>query len=618
MIKRALVLLASLTAMSSFAVTPAASAEEEPTFVFDGGGWGHGVGLSQFGAYGMVLEDPTITAEQIIEHYYQGVTVGTISTDTVAEWIATEEMPLWVGLFQKEATVTFKPVGGPATLCYGGNEEPTCDLQAQDGEIWQFQYFSGGCELARKDPEGTYVGQTGVLPCGGSVTPASPDIIIDMVNISTQYKNGILRVRIPPTEIGLHAVWQTGIESYVRGIAEMPDSWGGTVAQAALEAQAIVARTYAVNRATARTRPPETRPPLFTPQRENSCWCNLRDDIYDQVFNGWTGESKKPNSALAATDTAGQVVLFDGSTAQTYYFSSSFGETENVEDVFVQTLPYLRSVDDHWATGAAVGNTFARWSVTYTASELATRLGWQRVDGVDLTSSAPGSRVRVQGVDSAGTAISKEFRGEDLRSPLSLLSPQITSINGAGATAGVPNFMDIDGSVHEADIVALAQLGITKGCNPPDNDRFCPDDLVTRGQMAAFLGRAVGLSMGADDDVFTDDNGSVFETDIERLWVARITRGCNPPDNDRYCPDNPVTRGQMAAFLGRSFGYTDAGAGDFFTDDDLSIFENDIDRLFVAGVTKGCNPPDNDRYCPDESVTRAQMASFIVRALTGS
>ncbi len=71
----------------------------------------------------------------------------------------------------------------------------------------------------------------------------------------------------------------------------------------------------------------------------------------------------------------------------------------------------------------------------------------------------------------------------------------------------------------------------------------------------------------------------------------------------------------MAAFLVRALHYTDDGGGDLFTDDDDSIFEGDIDRLGTAGVTKGCNPPTNDRYCPSGNVTRGQMAAFLHRAL---
>ncbi|HZJ49108.1 MAG TPA: hypothetical protein VFD97_08780 [Acidimicrobiia bacterium] len=92
-------------------------------------------------------------------------------------------------------------------------------------------------------------------------------------------------------------------------------------------------------------------------------------------------------------------------------------------------------------------------------------------------------------------------------------------------------------------------------------------------------------------------------------------RGCNPPANTRFCPDQAVTRGQMAAFLVRALGYTDNGGGNLFIDDDGSIFEGDIDRLGTAGVTMGCNPPANDRFCPNQEVTRGQMAAFLHRAL---
>ena len=160
----------------------------------------------------------------------------------------------------------------------------------------------------------------------------------------------------------------------------------------------------------------------------------------------------------------------------------------------------------------------------------------------------------------------------------------------------------------------MADQGITKGCNPPLNDRFCPNDPVTRGQIAAFLVRGLDLTDRLDNP-FSDDDRSIFEADIEKLAAAGITRGCNPPVNDRFCPDDPVTRGQMAAFLVRAVGYTDDGGGDRFVDDDDSTFEGDIDRLATAGVTKGCNPAANDRYCPDDVVTRGQIAAFLHRAL---
>jgi hypothetical protein len=72
--------------------------------------------------------------------------------------------------------------------------------------------------------------------------------------------------------------------------------------------------------------------------------------------------------------------------------------------------------------------------------------------------------------------------------------------------------------------------------------------------MAAFLVRALGLIDEGDGNTFNDDDGSIFETDITRLAVSGITRGCNPPVNDEFCPNSAVTRAEMAAFLHRALG----------------------------------------------------------------
>ncbi len=175
-------------------------------------------------------------------------------------------------------------------------------------------------------------------------------------------------------------------------------------------------------------------------------------------------------------------------------------------------------------------------------------------------------------------------------------------------------FTDDNGNIHEGYIEAIAAEGVTRGCNPPLNDEYCPSDFVTRGQMAAFLVRTLGLTDDGGKDWFSDDDGNVFETDINRLATAGITLGCNPPANTEFCPFDRVTRGQMAAFLVRAYGYTDPGSGDFFSDDDGSVFEANIDRLAHAGITRGCNPPTNDLYCPFSYVQRDQMATFIGRA----
>lgn len=166
-------------------------------------------------------------------------------------------------------------------------------------------------------------------------------------------------------------------------------------------------------------------------------------------------------------------------------------------------------------------------------------------------------------------------------------------------------FWDDDGSIFEADIEWIAAAGITYGCGP---DRYCPDSPVTRGQMAAFVDRAVGLPP-TTEDFFTDDDGSLFEGSINRLAAARITFGCAP---ESFCPEAQVTRGQMAAFLVRAFDLPNTDA-DAFADDAGSLFEQDINRLAVSGITRGCGV---DTFCPTDPVTRAQMAAFLRRSLT--
>lgn len=177
-------------------------------------------------------------------------------------------------------------------------------------------------------------------------------------------------------------------------------------------------------------------------------------------------------------------------------------------------------------------------------------------------------------------------------------------------------FRDVpSGHLFEDDITWLAAAGITQGCNPPINDLYCPDQAVTREQMATFLVRALSLPASTDDP-FTDTASSVHQANIRALAVAGITRGCNPPMNDRFCPAAPVTRGAMAAFLVRALDLTDTGGGDWFVDDDRSVFELDIDRLATSGITRSCNPPIADRFCPERGISRAQMAAFLRRALS--
>jgi hypothetical protein len=127
--------------------------------------------------------------------------------------------------------------------------------------------------------------------------------------------------------------------------------------------------------------------------------------------------------------------------------------------------------------------------------------------------------------------------------------------------------------------------------------------------MAVFIARARNLP-AANGDHFSDDAGEFYEEAANRLFEAGITVGCGP---NRYCGGQPIPREQMAAFLARILGLASTTT-DHFVDDD-GIFEGAINKLAEAGITSGCNPPTDDRYCPTDPVTRGQMAAFIRRAI---
>lgn len=169
-----------------------------------------------------------------------------------------------------------------------------------------------------------------------------------------------------------------------------------------------------------------------------------------------------------------------------------------------------------------------------------------------------------------------------------------------------PPFSDDDGSVHEADIVTLYERGITRGC---DDTRYCPERPVTRGEMASLLVRSFGLK-ASPGDIFGDDNASVHESAIETLAANGITSGCAP---GRFCPDRGVTRGEMATFLTRILDLPAASSAGF-KDIAGSPHVAAIDSLAASGITKGCTATS---FCPNQGVTRAQVASFLVRALQG-
>ena len=182
----------------------------------------------------------------------------------------------------------------------------------------------------------------------------------------------------------------------------------------------------------------------------------------------------------------------------------------------------------------------------------------------------------------------------------------------AGLPGVLPADIDLDGERYEA-VRDLTGDGILAGteCAP---GLFCPGDPILRWMMAVWLVRVVD---GEDPEPvgasrFVDvDAGQWWAGHVERLADLGITVGCASAPA-QYCPDDPVTRAQMATFLKRAF-MLDPAVPAGFTDTDGSVHEAAIDSLFRAGVTKGCSTEPLS-FCPARATTRGQMALFLERA----
>ena len=187
----------------------------------------------------------------------------------------------------------------------------------------------------------------------------------------------------------------------------------------------------------------------------------------------------------------------------------------------------------------------------------------------------------------------------------------------ACSPADVPGsgFEDTAPSLHREAIDCAAWWGIVNGFSPT---AFVPDGNITRGQVAAMIARAIRAADGvlptAPADAFPDDDGSIFEADINALAEEGVILG--QPDGN-FNPDGNVTRAQLASLVARAYLFVtgadlDAGT-DEFTDDDGSVHEADIDAVALAGWVNGVG---GGLFNPEGNATRAQMSSIITRMLS--
>ncbi len=600
----------------------AALAVDDHPYVVDGGGWGHGVGMSQYGAYGQALEGRTY--DQILTHYYFESMVAL--ADLGSALPAPE--PLWVNLLKEVDGIEMinRTIGsGPGADVLITQGETTVVLAV--GERATITMSEGACTVVA--PAGTLAAESCDIDIQWDGDADSPTTRVEIPRFRTweaeawtncrltdwnsgttpncSYAFGMLHIRpdmvwnassgqYEPDE-GLHLVIETDIEDYVLGISEMPYYWGERGGMEALKAQAVAARSYALNRQ-ARRSAPEYRP---------ECWCSLVDTPTDQNYVGWGHATSTWIAAVSAT--SGKVLThpseFDLSgdlvPIQTYYSSSTGGMTENVEDVWGTAIPYLRSRDDHWAVDPAVGNPYATWTAETTTGVLRIALGWDALGSAEVVAGPPATMIHFTGTYN-GSPVSADQSGEWLRSRLGLRSPFVVSIKSAVV------FPDAYGSTHYAAMLAIWEANITQGCG---DGLYCPLEPVTRGQMASFLARALDLPAPVDDH-FSDDKGNTHESNINRLVEAGITFGYA---DGTFRPNQVVNRAQMGSFLARAMGLEPL-AGNRFSDVSGSHAGN-INAIAAVGVTLGCNR-EGTLYCPLAPVRRDQMASFLARAFLWS
>ncbi|MDE0169703.1 MAG: S-layer homology domain-containing protein [bacterium] len=203
--------------------------------------------------------------------------------------------------------------------------------------------------------------------------------------------------------------------------------------------------------------------------------------------------------------------------------------------------------------------------------------------------------------------------GRRRAAPLALVVVLLASILASPPAGGADGFTDVDpGGTHEAAINALADMGVFEDTECGEGE-FCPGDPIERWVMAVWLIRVLG------GDGSTTGTSRFADVDAAEWWSPftedladrEITAGCATGPL-RYCPDDSVTRAQMASFLTRAFAL-EAAASAGFADTAGDTHEANIDALAAAEITAGCKTGPL-RYCPGQAVTRAQMATFLHRA----
>ncbi len=376
--------VAIVVAASAMIATTSGAAAQSRTIIprpgpldavtFYGRGYGHGVGMSQYGARGRALAGQLAPA--ILAHYYPGTTLGTTSASTLVRVLVLSGL---AASSAKPAVVTGR--GGVWTIdAIAGTFPADARLllapTAPGASTWAARVVSSaGAPLA-----------AATISSGLVVRPAATTTLLELTSkasASNVYR-GELRIRLTTTVTVVNAV---GLDLYVRGVvpAEMPASWPVE----ALKAQAIAARSYALYR--------------LHPMTGSY---DLYDDTRSQVYRGRNAETTITNAAVTAT--AGQTLLRGSTPVNALYHSADGGWTENNENVFVSSsgsivsgaVAYLRGSSDRAPDGTSydAGSPYATWtSATYTGAALSSILAKDARTNVGTLTNLDLSRRGVSG-----------------------------------------------------------------------------------------------------------------------------------------------------------------------------------------------------------------------------
>jgi SpoIID/LytB domain protein len=323
------------------------------SFTFYGSGFGHGVGMSQWGAYGLARRGWGY--RRILAHYYRGVRIRRTSSGPSS---------LRVGLTWNHRSLHLSAAGGPVVLEV---RRRTVRGMRRIGII------RSGATWTLRPSRGRYVvtnslgRRVGGRRWGDRVHHLYADpgrgARVFVREASHWYNRGRIEFNLYQNCTGctfyLRAIAVLRPQAYLYGLGEVPSSWP----MAAMKAQAVAARTYAF----AVVQGGQHRG-TYGP-----CNCGLYDSTYDQVYAGWDKENDGPRWPQAVRRTAGQIIRYRGELIRALYSSSSGGYTESNEDRwFTQPVPYLRAVCDPGDYTRA--NPVRTWKKRLTGLEVLTRL----------------------------------------------------------------------------------------------------------------------------------------------------------------------------------------------------------------------------------------------------